>query len=141
MLVPQGEPDAVVAGVMVLHTVRGVMEHVGEADGIARCIVICEARADAPEEAVGTSVGGMGVIVEEQRAGAVDAAREFPAERALPAQLDSRADADGLGVAVDAILRRAADGALDGQPVVGLDVMHRAVLPKDMEVVGRCCVP
>ena len=90
MLVPQGEPDAVVAGVMILHAVRGVVEHVGEADGIARCIVICEARADAPEEAVGASVSGMGVIVEKQRAGAVDAACEFSAERALPAQLDGR---------------------------------------------------
>ena len=119
----------------MFQAIRGMVKDICEAHSVFPCRMVDETRADAPEEAVGAAVTGMRLVVEQQRARAVDAARELACERPLPAQHHRRAEADSLRVTVDAILCRVADRATQCCTVIDGDVVYVAILAIDMDVV------
>ena len=111
------------------------MEEVGKAQRIAVGVVIRQARADAPEETVGTAIARMCVVVGQQATRGVDGAVELARDVLRPAHHVRWAEADGLSIAPDIILCRVARRAFERQAVVQRERAKLFVLAIDVHIV------
>ena len=102
------------------HAVGTVAEHITQADRIVFCVLPGKPGADAPHKSPGTSLGGKGFVVNQERTGKFQIAVKFAAYRTLPANHAGRSQSHRVTVPADIIFRRVPVGAGKGKaPVKG----------------------
>ena len=123
------------ARILFPHAIGTVAEHIAQTDRIVFCVLPGKPGAEAPHKSPGTALGGKGFVINQERAGKLQIAVKFAADRALPAYHAGGPKSHRVTVPADIIFRRVPVGAGEGKaPVKGQSCVFMGFL-ENMDIV------